>query len=111
MNQLTSRSNLISNKYKLNNYDEVKNYLEKIYKIQASEFLVEYLIRNNKDIDQLSRAEKKKIFCNFLESKNVKDLQVIEEDGSIAFSFLTSLKEPTISIDDIKIVVILDDRT
>ena len=109
MNQLKLRSDLISSKYRLDNYDDIKKQLEQIYKIEVSDVLVEYLIKQNKDIDELSKDEKRRVFVDFFNSKKVKDLNIVEDEKSITFSFLAKPPENLSLTDDVKIVVILDE--
>lgn len=109
MNKLAFRKKLITNTYKIEDYDGVKKILDNVYRKGTAEALVEYLIKTDKQLNSISVDEKNKIITDLLVKNGAKDIEVTRTEKSTSFSFLTQPAEAKLK-DPVKVILVLKDE-
>jgi len=108
MNRIELRKKMITEKYKIEDYEGTKKNLEDVYKKQVAEKLVEHLIKNDKQLSSLGVDEKNQIVKDILTEKGAEKLEVINDGNSTSFSFYTKSKDAK-NPDPIRVILILRD--
>lgn len=103
--KLELRKKLISNKYKIEDYEGAKKILENIYKKEVAEKLVEYLIKNDMQLSSVSDEEKNKILTDILADKGAKDVEITKDNESTTFAFYAQPKEAKLQ-EPVKVILI-----
>lgn len=103
--KLELRKKLISNKYKIEDYEGAKKILEGIYKKEVAEKLVEYLIKNDMQLSSVSDDEKNKILTDILADKGAKDVEITKDSESTTFAFYAQPKEAKLN-EPVKVILI-----
>lgn len=88
MKRLELRKKSINNSYKFENYDEIKKEIEEIYRENVAKVFIEYLISNDKKLENMTSEEKKNLFTEIITAQGAVDVKSEEIDSSISFVFM-----------------------